>query len=238
MRKNNMEYFERLFMTGELDGNTDDDGKGDGDTSDAYKKLEAENKTLREEKDAILKNKNEILAEKKQRDQEKRDAAEEALKANAEKAENDKNFAEFKKSHDEIMAKKDNELKTERATFSKAQEDAEATRIASRIAEGDNVELISAFIRPRLRFEGGSLQVLSATGELTAQSIAELENEFTNSAKYASLLKGRQSSGGGAGGGSGGAGGKTETMPRSEFDAMEQSERSAFSIAGGKVTPD
>lgn len=209
MRKYDMEHFERLFMTGELDGKVDDDkgGKGDeGEKKDEPTTAELQKQIvdLKKEKEAILANKDEILAEKKKRDREKADADEKVLKADAEKAERDKDFAAYKKSHDEQIQKKDDELKAERAIFNRAQVDAESMRIASRLAEGDNVELLSEFITRRLRYEDGSIQILSATGELTAQTLKDLENEFTNTAKFASLLKGRKSSGGGAGGGSGG----------------------------------
>lgn len=238
MRKNNMKHVEQLFMTGELDGNGDDGGKGDGDNGGdtaTLEKLKAENEALRKEKDAILKNKDEILAEKKKQDQAKRDADEAALKANADKAQNDKNFDEYKKSQDELTAKREKEFDSERAEFNKSRVATEATRIASRLAEGDNVELLSEFINRRIRYENGSMQILDESGKLTAHTLKDLEDEFTNSAKFASLLKGRKSSGGGAKGGKGGAGGEAQTVTRAEFDDMSQADRSEFSKAGGKV---
>lgn len=239
MSKLSMEHFERLFMTGQLDGNTDDSGNGDGgDKGDAptVEELQRDLASMTKERDAVKNNRDEILAEKKKNGKEKLEAEEQALQAKAAKAQNDKDFESFKKSHDEITAKNKKEFDAERAEFNQSRVEAESTKIAARLADGFNVEILSGLMRQRIRFENGSMVVLDVNGKVTAHTLTDLENEFKNSENYASLLKGRKSSGGGANGGSGGAGGEAKEITRSELNTLTPVQQKAHFKTGGTVT--
>jgi len=81
-----------------------------------------------------------------------------------------------------------------------------AMMLASTLADGSNVELLSDFISRRIKYVDDDVKVTSVNGELTVSSLEDLGKEFKNDARFASLLKGNQSSGGGAAGGSNSSG--------------------------------
>lgn len=110
-----------------------------------------------------------------------------------------------------------------------------AMKIATELADGPNAELLSEFISRRLKHTDEGVKVTDLNGELTVSSLDDLKKEFTNDKRYASLIKGVQSSGGGAGGGENG-GGAAKTLTRQEFDALNQVDRMGFTKSGGKVT--
>ena len=66
-------------------------------------------------------------------------------------------------------------------------------------------------------------------------TLEDLGKSFSGDKRYASLLKGNQSSGGGAGGG-GGGGATEKTMSRTEFDSQSPAARMKFAKDGGTVT--
>ena len=95
-----------------------------------------------------------------------------------------------------------------------------ALKIASELAEGANIDLLAEFVHRRLKFVENDIKVIDSSGNLTVSSIDDLKREFEGSARFASLIKGRQSSGGGASGGSSG-GGASKEISRAEFDALD-----------------
>jgi len=113
----------------------------------------------------------------------------------------------------------------------------EAMRIAMKLADGYNAEILSKEIAERLSAHNGEVKVLDESGNLTVSSMNELEAIFKNNERFASLLKGNQSSGGGASGGSNG-GGAAKEKTRSEFNDLNPVEASKFMKDGGKVTND
>lgn len=84
--------------------------------------------------------------------------------------------------------------------LSKVHRDDVATRLASEIS--DTPELLAPFILNRLKFElgasGPETRVLDADGKLSASTVEELREEFKTNAKFAALVRGPASSGGGA----------------------------------------
>lgn len=83
----------------------------------------------------------------------------------------------------------------------------EASKIANKIGNTpENAELLAHFIKQRLKYSDEGLKVTDEKGNATISTVDELEKEFMESNKFASLVKGSQASGGGAtGSGSGGA---------------------------------
>ena len=82
----------------------------------------------------------------------------------------------------------------------------EASKIANKLGNTpENAELLSFFVKQRLKYTDEGLKVTDEQGNATISTVDELEKEFTESNRYASLVKGSQASGGGASGsGSGG----------------------------------
>ncbi|WP_435945156.1 hypothetical protein [Dryocola sp. BD586] len=71
-----------------------------------------------------------------------------------------------------------------------------ATRIATAIADGDNADILKDFIARRLKVAEGQVRVTDDSGNLTVSSIADLQKEFENASRYASLVCGSQAGGG------------------------------------------
>ena len=110
-------------------------------------------------------------------------------------------------------------------------------KIASEIADGDNADIISDYLSKRLKYTDDGIRVLDSSGDLTVSSLDDLKNEFKNSNRWSSLLRGNQSSGGGAPGGKSG-GATSNEIKRSEFDKMDATSKSTFCLKGGKVIDD
>ena len=108
-------------------------------------------------------------------------------------------------------------------------------KIASELAEGANVELLSEFIARRLKINEGEIKVTDEAGNLTVSSLDDLKAEFSGSARFAALIKGSQASGGGAVGGSSG-GSATKSMTRAEFEALDPASRMEKMRDGYKIT--
>lgn len=107
--------------------------------------------------------------------------------------------------------------------------------LATELAEGANIRLLSKFISPRLKYTDEGVKVLDDNGGLTVSSIEDLKTEFKNNADFKSLLKGNQSSGGGASGGAN-SGGATKTLNRADFAALNAVAAMKFIKDGGTVT--
>ena len=109
-----------------------------------------------------------------------------------------------------------------------------ALKMAGELAEGYNAEILSESIAKRLKISDGMLKVTDDNGELTVSTLDELKTIFKNNDRYASLLKGNQSSGGGATGGSN-SGSAAKVKTRAEFEALSQTSRVEFVKGGGKI---
>ena len=106
-----------------------------------------------------------------------------------------------------------------------------ATKIAAEIANPRDVENLTFFVAQRLSEDGS--KVLDKNGDLTVSSYDQLKQEFLDSERYASMLKGNQSSGGNAPGASGNA--TSNTIDRAKWDSMGVLEQDAFLDNGGTV---
>jgi len=70
---------------------------------------------------------------------------------------------------------------------------------------------------------------------LTVSTLDDLSKEFSGSARFASLIKGNQSSGGGAAGGSN-SGSAAKEMNRADFDGLDPVAKMKFIKDGGITT--
>ena len=73
-----------------------------------------------------------------------------------------------------------------------------ALQVASKLADGDNQDLLSGFIEKRLRVEEGEIKVTDLAGNLTISTLEQLAEEFRSDAKYSALVTGSKGDGGGA----------------------------------------
>ena len=197
-------------------------------TAEQYDALVSDNAKMKGHMDTLL---GETKAAKSLAKQQ----AEDATNLANEKAKRDGDFEQLYKSSTEQASGYKAELETLLGSISTSNTNREAMSIAMQLADGFNAELLSEKIALRLKYTEEGVKVLDANGQLTVSTIDDLKTEFSNNERYASLLKGNQSSGGGAvGGKNSGAAGKLLT--RAEFDSMDPSKKMEFIKSDGKLT--
>jgi len=197
-------------------------------TAEQFTALKAENESMKAKM-------NELLGETKQaKARAKQEAEERAALAN-EKAKKDGDFEQLYKSSSEQALQYKEQLESLANSVSNEKRNAEAMKLAMQLADGYNAELLAEKIALRLKNTDEGIKVLDSNGQLTVSTVEDLKAEFSANERFASLLKGNQSSGGGAAGGkSGGAAGNV--MQRAEFDKMVPFKKMEFMKAGGKIS--
>ena len=196
---------------------------------------EADFNALKEENDKMRGHMDTLLGETKTAKALAKQQADDATQLANDKAKKDGDFEQLYNSSTEQSNGYKTELETLRQKMSADKTNTEAVKIAMQLADGYNAELLSEKIALRLKYTDEGVKVLDANGQLTVSSIEDLKTEFSNNERYASLLKGNQSSGGGAPGGkNSGAAGKLLT--RTEFDALNPAKRMEFIKSDGKLT--
>ena len=182
-------------------------------------------------------NHDKLLAEKKTAAERAKEAQEAARIAAEEKALKDKDIESLTKSFKE----RENEWKQKYETVIQAQNaeklNSRAMAIAAKLADGPNAELLSEFVKRRLKVVENELKIVDNDGNLTVSNEDDLIKEFQGNSMYKSLLRGTNASGGGAAGSQKGVGFK-KTITRQEFDLMPHFERSNFFQNGGKLLDD
>lgn len=228
----NLNFLKPVYM----EGAGGDGGSGGGGDEPTLESLTAQLADITKSNDSLKAKNAELLGETKQAKTAKREAEEAARVAAETKAKADGDHEQLYKSSEAAREKTQGELDALKGTVATEKCKTASMKIAAKLADGSNVDLLSDFIVRRLKYsEGEGLKVTNASGELTVSTMDDLENEFKNDARYMALLKGNQSSGGGAGGGDKG-GGAAKVKTRAEFDALNQADRMTFTKSGGKVT--
>jgi hypothetical protein len=152
---------------------------------------------------------------------------------------------ELRDSHTEEVAKIKKESEAQILAFKgeshKALIDAEATSFAEKNFTVPG--LVKDMIAKRMVIEEvdgqAVLRALNADGTASVKSVSEMQKEILENKDFSSIIKASQGKGGGANPGTGGkGGGASKQVTRSEFDAMSQDERSAFSVDGGSCVED
>jgi hypothetical protein len=231
-----LKRLERLKRFGNFMSEDGEGGGGEGGgEGPSVEDLQAQLADITGQFEAVKAKNDELLTETKASKAAKREAEEAARKAAEEKARQDGDFEQLHKSSEAERQRLTEELNGLRQNVSNEKRDNAAMKIAAELAEGANAELLSEFIGRRLKYTDQGLKVTDAAGELTVSSIEDLKTEFKNDSRYASLLKGNQSSGGGASGGSTG-GGAAKTMARAEFDGLNPAAQMKFIKDGGTTT--
>lgn len=209
-------------------------GGGSGDEPTAAE-LQAKLTDLQSQFEKVNAKKDELLTETKQAKEARRLAEEQAEQKALEAAKKAGDHESLYKSAMEKLTAEQEAHKTLLGQISSEKLSNSAMKIAVDLADGANAELLSAFIGQRLKYDDGEVKVTDDKGSLTISSFDDLKKEFANDPRYAALLKGNQSSGGGATGGKN-SGGAAKTLTRAEFDALPQNKRQPFFKDGGTIT--
>ena len=196
--------------------------------------LQATNQELANQFDAIKSKNDELLTETKSAKEAKRKAEADAIAEKDRMAKESGDFESLYKSSSEKLQLTESTLNDLQGKIQKEQKGNAAMKIAADLAEGSNIDLLSTFINTRLSFQEGNLKVTDGSGNLTISSLDDLKAEFKNDPKFASLLKGNQSSGGGATGGNN-SGSAAKTKSRAEFTALNPADQMKHVKSGGTV---
>lgn len=185
--------------------------------------------------EAIKAKNDELLGEAKRAKNAKREAEEAAKREAEEKAKASNDYEQLHKSSESERQKLADQLEALNNKIGSEKRNNAAMKLATSIADGSNAELLAEFVSKRLKYSDDQVHVLNESGELTVSTLDDLKKEFQNDARYASLLKGNQSSGGGATGGSNGNG-VAKQITRADFDALNPAARMKHVKDGGTVT--
>ena len=197
---------EKSFMlSGQLDGGSGADGggegggegeKGDSASKAELEKLKTESELLKAENERLSDHNKKVIEEKRLETEAKR-------KLDEEKAIKDNDLEAYRKSSDAKIKVLEDKIEASNNANASKEVRNQALELATNLATGSNIKLLSTFIEKRLRVGEGGVEVLDEKGDLSVLSLDDLQAEFSNNAEFASLLKGRDSSGGGAKGSEG-----------------------------------
>lgn len=185
-----------------------------------------------------LKAKNdELLAEKKaaQRAKEELDAKARAEKEETAKKQNDfQQLYESQKQEADSLRKKIEEMNhaVQRQTIG-----GEAAKIASTLTKDvAKAKLLEKEISQRLSLVENEIRVVDESGQLTVSTLDDLTANIRQN--YPFLVDGIQAQGGGAARSHGGADVGNKEISRSQFDELNQAQRSRFFRDGGQIIDD
>jgi hypothetical protein len=197
-------------------------------TAEQFNALKADNDSMKGKME-------QLLGETKQAKAKARQEADEKAEIATAKALKDNDFEQLFKSSSEQAAQYKEQLDGLTSTISNEKRNTEAMKIAAQLADGFNAELLGEKIAQRLKYTDDGVKVLDGNGQLTVSTIEDLKTEFQNNERFASLLKGNQSSGGGASGGKSGSA-TGNIISRAEFDKLAPFKKMEFMKSGGKTT--
>jgi len=197
--------------------------------------LKTSNDELTNQFNAIKSKNDELLSETKTAKEARRKVEAEAITEKDRMAKESGDFESLYKSSSERLQTTQQTLNDLQGRIESEQKGTAAMKIAADLAEGSNIDLLSTFVNTRLKFQEGDLKVTDGDGNLTISSLDDLKKEFQNDSRFASLLKGNQSSGGGATGGNNNSGSAAKTKSRAEFMASTPADQMKYIKSGGTV---
>lgn len=176
---------------------------------------------------------NELLDETKKAKNAKREAEIQAQKEAEEKARKSGDFEQLLKSSEQQRKELEDKLNNLNNSISQEKVNNTAMKLASELADGANAEILSEFIARRLKYTEDGLKVTDEAGNLTVSTLDQLNAEFANNERYASLRRGSQATGGGATGGGGSA--PKQKIDYAEFQQLSQAQKREFIQGGGEI---
>jgi cytochrome c553 len=188
-----------------------------GDTQD-YKALYE--KTL-QDLEKVAAKKEQLYKETKAAKAAREEAAAEAHRIAEETAKKNGEFEKLWKSASQEKEELLQQLKAIRNGNRQEKLSLASMKIATELADGDNAELLSEFVKRNLE------NIADDDGSLSEDILKAVASEFKNNAKFKSLLRGSKASGGGAPGNMKGSSEKA-TVTRAEFERMSPVKKTEF----------
>lgn len=204
-------------------------------TAEQFNSLQSQLDESKASNDSMKAKMDQLLGETKQAKAQQRQADEEAQAIAKAKAVKDNDFEHLFKSSEEQSKAYKAQLEDLQNTVANEKRNIEAMKIASQLADGFNAELLGEKIAQRLKYTDEGVKILDSNGQLTVSTVDDLKAEFQNNERYASLIRGNQSSGSGAPGGKSGSA-ADKVLTRSEFESLDPQSKSEFFRSGGKLT--
>lgn len=184
--------------------------------------------------ESVLAKNNELLGEAKTAKQKLREFESAKNQELEEAAKKKGDYEQLYKSAEQKAAELQSQLENMMQSSASEKINTQALKLASELAEGHNIDLLSGFIAQRLKYTDGDIKVTDQNGELSVTTLDELKNEFKSNEKFSSLIAGNKSTGGGATGNNGGSAAKE--MTRSDFDKLSPDSQMKFIKSGGTLT--
>lgn len=231
----NVNKYTMVYRDEEGSGEGEGGGGGDIYTKEQFDKLSADLVSAQSESTSMKSKMDELLGETKKAKALKKQADDDAAEISKAKAIKDNDFEQLFKSSEQQRENSDSRYSELLGKIATDKQKAEAMRISIQLADGDNAELLSQFIAPRLKYTDDGVKILDSNGQLTVSTVEDLKAEFLNNARYSSLLKGNQSSGGSANGGQNSGSAADKILARPEFEKLSPFDRSKFLNNGGKL---
>jgi len=200
------------------------------DPSELIKLIQEKEKQI----NALNAHKQELLDETKRAKRKAEEESQEKAKMKEEQLRNKGEFEQLYKSATEREAILRNEIKLRDDQKAEEITRNEALKLSSQMSDGFNAELLSTFVKPRLKYTDDGIKVLDAHGNMTVSSLDDLKNEFLNAEKFKSLIRGSRATGGGALGSSGGTT-SAGFIEQAVFDTWTPKQKMEFAVKGGKL---
>lgn len=210
--------------------------------SDAEQNLEVENveqadvqdyKALYEKAmsdlEKVAAKKEELYKETKKAKADREQAALEAQRITEETAKKNGEFEKLWKSVSQEKEQLLNQLKAIQHANRQEKLNVASMRIATELADGDNADLLSAFIQKNLE------NMADDDGSLSEDVIKAVAEEFKNNQKFKALLRSSKAQGGGAPGNMRGTQVDAKVMDRASFEKLSPDRRMSFIKSGGTL---
>ena len=184
---------------------------------------QAEVEKMLQEETAGLKNKvDELLGKTVTASQKAREAEEKLAREAEQRAKEQNDFKSLYESSEKARSEQEKKIHEMQSNNVREKVESESMRLALSLADGDNAELLSSFLKPRITFSDDGLIVLDEKGQPTVSTIDELKKEFMSNSKYNALLRQSKASGGSASSPStSGISGKTNVLNMSKKEKLE-----------------
>ena len=151
-----------------------------------------------EDVSGLKRQRDELLAEKKAERERRRAAEEEIQRKEAERLAAEGNYQQLFQSSQAELERERNSLAELKRSIEQRDISLSASRIATDIADGYNVDILADIISRRLKVADGQVRVTDEAGNLSVVSLADFKEEIKKDPRYASLVRGSLAGGGGA----------------------------------------
>lgn len=200
------------------------DNSGSEDKQDykaLYEQAQADLQKVAAKKDELYKETKKAKSARDEAAQEAQRIAEETAKKNGE-------FEKLWKSATEENEQLRQQIQNDKNQTKQEKLNSASMKIATELADGDNAELLSRFVKENLE------NMAEDDGSLSDDVMQAVSKEFKNSDKFKSLLRSSKASGGGAPG-SGQQQADSKSVSQSEFNAMSADQQHNFLLKQGGV---